>query len=175
MMVCPAGVPQPGQTACPSNFVPHTLQNAMVCSSFLLIFSFAISVPLRVTLSYTLFRPPFSGKVYTSVTFGVPRIKVYRPPPQVIHPTWRAADCRPYIKIVIDTVYLTYLVPVLRSKNVKNVVHYRRGGNLPPATYRLQPVRLNETTRYTEQCSGVDPTPSSPARGWHRGNYNLFG
>ena len=30
---------------------------------------------------------------------------------------------------------------------------------LPPATYRLQPVRLNGTTRYTEQCSGDDSSP----------------
>ena len=45
---------------------------------------------------------------------------------------------------------------------------YVGAATLPPATYRIQLVRLNGTTPYTEQCSGVDPTPSSPARGWHR-------
>ena len=44
----------------------------------------------------------------------------------------------------------------------------RRGGNLPPATWRIQLVPVNGKTQYTERCSGVDPTPSSPARGWHR-------
>ena len=47
-------------------------------------------------------------------------------------------------------------------------------GNLPPATFRIQPVRVNGITPYTEQCSGVDPTPSSPARGWHHNKYNPF-
>ena len=31
-------------------------------------------------------------------------------------------------------------------KNMENDVHYRRGGNLPPATWQLQPVWLNGTT-----------------------------
>ena len=40
-----------------------------------------------------------------------------------------------------------------------------RGGNLPPATWQKQPVRVNGTTPYTVQCSGVDPTPLQPRRG----------
>ena len=40
---------------------------------------------------------------------------------------------------------------------------------LPPATWQLQPARLNGTTQYTEQCSGDNSSPSSPARGLHRG------
>ena len=42
---------------------------------------------------------------------------------------------------------------------------YCRGGNLPPATYRIQPVRVNGTTSYTEQCSGDDSSPLQPRRG----------
>ena len=37
--------------------------------------------------------------------------------------------------------------------------------NLPPATSRIQPVRLNGMTQYTEQCSGDDSSPSSPGEG----------
>ena len=41
--------------------------------------------------------------------------------------------------------------------------------NLPPATYRLQPVRLNGMTRYTEPIvAAMIHRHSSPARGWHR-------
>ena len=45
------------------------------------------------------------------------------------------------------------------------MVHCRRGGNLPPATWQIQPVRVNGTTPYTEQCSGDDSSPSSPGEG----------
>ena len=43
-----------------------------------------------------------------------------------------------------------------------------RGGNLPPATLGIQPVGLNGTTRYMEQCSGIDQRHPAPARGWLR-------
>ena len=47
---------------------------------------------------------------------------------QVVFGTWRAADCRPYVKIVLFS--LVFDVAILRcvSKNCKNAVHYRRGG-----------------------------------------------
>ena len=32
-------------------------------------------------------------------------------------------------------------------------------------TWHIQPVPVNGVTQYTEQCSGVDPTPSSPGEG----------
>ena len=35
---------------------------------------------------------------------------------------------------------------VLRFEKCENMVHYRRGGNLPPATLGIQPVGLNGTT-----------------------------
>ena len=68
-------------------------------------------------------------------------------------------------KIVLKFNILIIFNDIWQSKNAKNVVHSRRGGNLPPATYRIQPVGLNGATLYTEQCSGVDPTPSSPGEG----------
>ena len=42
---------------------------------------------------------------------------------------------------------------------------YRRGGNLPPATWQIQPVPVNGITQYTEQCSGDDSSPLQPRRG----------
>ena len=52
----------------------------------------------------------------------------YRSTAQVTYETWRAADCRPYVKFV--SFYRLFYVPIsaLRSENAKNVVHYRRGG-----------------------------------------------
>ena len=67
-----------------------------------------------------------------AATVGVPCIGSYRSTPQVICPTWRAAGCRPYSKIVTNTVYLTYQMSVLCSKYAKNVVRYRRGGKYNP-------------------------------------------
>ena len=52
----------------------------------------------------------------------------------------------PTIHLFRITVYLTCLSPFCVSKNAENVVYYRRGGNLPPATWQKQPVRLKGKT-----------------------------
>ena len=51
-----------------------------------------------------------------------------------------------YDTFIKNTLYFTCLMSVLRFEKCENMVHYRRGGNLPPATWQLQPVRLNGTT-----------------------------
>ena len=42
--------------------------------------------------------------------------------------------------------YILRVYPRLRFEKCENMVHYRRGGNLPPATYRIHPVRVNGIT-----------------------------
>ena len=84
----------------------------------------------------------------------------YRSTAQVVFGTWRAADCRPYVKFVTNTVYLTHITPVLRSKKRKNVVHYRRGGNLAARHAAMIICVVERNHQYTEpQCSGDDPSP----------------
>ena len=46
-----------------------------------------------------------------------------------------------------------------RSTRADEWYHACRGGNLPPATFRIQPVWLNGTT----QCSGDDSSPCNAA------------
>ena len=74
---------------------------------------------------------------------------------QVVFETWRAAGCRPYIENVSFLLKFCVTVLILCSKNAKNAVPYRRGGNLPPATLQIQPVWLNRTT----PCSGGNLPP----------------
>ena len=104
---------------------------------------------------------PVGGRL-PPLQWGVPHFGWYHLPPQVIHPTWRAAGSRPYDTFVTNTVYFTRLSLFCVSKNIKNMVHYRRGGNLPPATWQLQPVGVNGITpRYvipTVVSRGIFPS-----------------
>ena len=62
--------------------------------------------PLDVTnTNVPRFRPsgPVGGR-FAAATVGVPFLGRYHSPPQVIHLTWRAADCRPYGIVHCDTV-----------------------------------------------------------------------
>ena len=49
-----------------------------------------------------------------AATVGVPYFGWYHSTPQVKHPTWRAAGCRPYDAFVTNTVYFTCLMSVYR-------------------------------------------------------------
>ena len=103
----------------------------------------------------------------TDKTVSPPDVPVvwYRSTAWVVFETWRAADCRPYDKIVHKYRKIGVSIVVLCPENTKNVVRYRRGGasrsesksidcrgqshhnsigNLPPAALR-PPSRINKT------------------------------
>ena len=66
---------------------------------------------------------------------GVQYFGLYHSTTQVQHPTWRAAGCRPYNTLVTNTIYFACLMSVLRSKKCENIVHCRRGSNVPCFPY----------------------------------------
>ena len=68
----------------------------------------------------------------------------YHSSARVVIVKWRAAGCRPYIENVSFLLKICVTILILYSKNAKNVVYYRRGGNLPPATFRFLS-RANQT------------------------------
>ena len=56
-----------------------------------------------------------------AATVGVPCFGLYHSTAQVKHPTWRAAGCRPYIKTVTNTVYLTCISMFCGFENSKSL------------------------------------------------------
>ena len=68
-----------------------------------------------------------AGWRWVNAATFIPYIGFYHSPAQVVFATWRAADCRPYIKIVTNTAFFAHLIWVSYSGNSKNVIYCSSG------------------------------------------------